>query len=289
MIPSLDILYTFLSGLFFVGSLVKKGTKSFITSKVDTILYPYVIWSILQGLIQYYLSSYTNFNKPLSDVYNLFWLPQEQFWFLYVLFLIFLIYTLLHYLVPNIVVLFTLSVLFYLFQNELLSTWGPLVNFYKYGLYFCVGLLFSKCMNLKLGSSFWLGLTLLLFVFVQWYFHYYLDMKYSTLGLLPSFFIAITGIFTVISVSQFLSKIDFWLVKYIGSYSLEIYLVHIIFGSGFRIVLQNYFGIESSFVHLFFGTIIGLFMSILFVKLIRYTGLTFIFYMSKYNKKAVLT
>ncbi|HFZ2131086.1 TPA: acyltransferase family protein, partial [Klebsiella pneumoniae] len=80
-------LFFFLSGLFLMKSLQVRGLPYFIFNKVDTILYPYLIWSVIQGLTEFLLSKYTNGNVRLSDVFALLWHPRAQFWFLYSLFL----------------------------------------------------------------------------------------------------------------------------------------------------------------------------------------------------------
>ena len=56
-------LFFFLSGLFFEGSLQRNGSERFVFSKLDTLIYPYVLWSFLQGGIEVALSSLTNGNK----------------------------------------------------------------------------------------------------------------------------------------------------------------------------------------------------------------------------------
>ncbi|WP_373565573.1 acyltransferase family protein, partial [Klebsiella pneumoniae] len=77
-------------------SLDKKGKTSFVISKIDTIVYPYVIWSLLQGMVEVLLSRYTNNPSSLGDVLSLFTHPRAQFWFLYALFMVFVLATLLY-------------------------------------------------------------------------------------------------------------------------------------------------------------------------------------------------
>ncbi|WP_142910595.1 acyltransferase family protein, partial [Klebsiella pneumoniae] len=45
-------LFFFLSRLFLMKSLQVRGLPYFIFNKVDTILYPYLIWSVIQGLTE---------------------------------------------------------------------------------------------------------------------------------------------------------------------------------------------------------------------------------------------
>ena len=84
-------LFFALSGLFFYKSLSKRGVAGLIGSKIDTVIYPYLIWSIIQGVIEASLSSYTNGNVTYREVFSLLWQPRAQFWFLYALFIIFVV------------------------------------------------------------------------------------------------------------------------------------------------------------------------------------------------------
>lgn len=115
-------LFFFLSGLFFTQSLDKKGKTRFVISKIDTIVYPYVIWSLLQGMVEVLLSRYTNNPANLGDILSLFTHPRAQFWFLYALFMVFILATLLYrketyrYLLP---VLIVISAGLYVYQDSL--------------------------------------------------------------------------------------------------------------------------------------------------------------------------
>jgi fucose 4-O-acetylase-like acetyltransferase len=78
-------LFFFLSGLFFHRSLQKRGNAGFITNKIDTLLYPYLVWSVLQGSIEILLNNWTNNHATLTDVAEFLWNPRAQLWFLYAL------------------------------------------------------------------------------------------------------------------------------------------------------------------------------------------------------------
>ena len=80
-------LFFFVSGLFVRASMAR-GAMHFWRGKVLTILYPYVLWSLLQGSVQIALagSGVTNRTLPLSALFEIFWAPISPFWFLYALF-----------------------------------------------------------------------------------------------------------------------------------------------------------------------------------------------------------
>ncbi|SIT41362.1 Acyltransferase 3 [Paraburkholderia ribeironis] len=80
-------LFFFLSGLHVRNSL--RGTqREFMRSKVRAIVYPYLLWSILQGSVQLAMASHgVNHPLMLSDLLAIGWRPFAQFWFLYALML----------------------------------------------------------------------------------------------------------------------------------------------------------------------------------------------------------
>jgi fucose 4-O-acetylase-like acetyltransferase len=80
-------LFFLLSGWFFVGSLTRRGPRDYLAGRVATVLYPYVLWSLLQGGIELLMSRWTSKPVTLAEVLALGWTPRAQFWFLYALFL----------------------------------------------------------------------------------------------------------------------------------------------------------------------------------------------------------
>ncbi len=93
-------LFFFLSGLFFTASLQQQGAGRLVAGKLRTVALPYLVWSILQGLVEVLLSQYTNGHVTLVEVFSLLWQPRAQFWFLYVLFFMFLGATLIYRWLP---------------------------------------------------------------------------------------------------------------------------------------------------------------------------------------------
>ena len=138
-------LFFFLSGLFFMESLQKKSLTFFMASKLDSIIYPYILWSLLQGLVEASLSSYTNGKVTYSEVFELLWQPRAQFWFLYALFFVSLFSAILVTALSSkwIIFLFFLSVVGYLFQGDFdgLIHAGYIL---KYEVFFIFGILFKR-------------------------------------------------------------------------------------------------------------------------------------------------
>ncbi|AFQ50808.1 acyltransferase family protein [Burkholderia cepacia] len=80
-------LFFFLSGLHVCSSL-RRAPHGYLWSKVRTIVYPYLLWSIVQGAVQIAMASHgTNHPFTLNDLLAIGWRPFAQFWFLYALML----------------------------------------------------------------------------------------------------------------------------------------------------------------------------------------------------------
>ncbi|KXJ49252.1 MAG: hypothetical protein AXW17_11400, partial [Colwellia sp. Phe_37] len=254
-------LFFFLSGLFFISSLSKRGAKGLVLSKLGTIMYPYILWSFIQGGIAYSLQSMTNFKTTVVDVLSLFWLPQDQFWFLYALFVIFIFYTLAYSLLQSVFTLSALALFLYIFKGDLRISWSVANAAINFGVYFCAGMLFShyKANEFKV-SILWVLVMVALFIVSQFCFH---NQFYT--GDVVKLMVAFIGIGVVVVISNFLTE-RCNLLKQLGRCSLEIYLVHVIFGSGFRIIMQYLFNIENSAFHLIFGTLVGVFISLFFTE-----------------------
>jgi fucose 4-O-acetylase-like acetyltransferase len=77
-------LFFFLSGLFIEQTAAKLSLGQFVTNKLQTIAYPYFVWSILQGSLK---AATDRQLSRVTDLWRIIYDPQMQFWFLYVLFL----------------------------------------------------------------------------------------------------------------------------------------------------------------------------------------------------------
>ena len=76
---------------------------------------------------------------------------------------------------------------------------------------------------------------------------------------------------------MFLAERPSKLLSTIGASSMVIFLVHVITGSGTRIVLQHFLGISNYWLHITLGCLMGLFGSMLLAKLLSKIGLSFLF------------
>ena len=268
-------LFLFLSGLFFCGSLKKRGGLALVLHKVDTILYPYVLWSLLQGFIEVFLGRYTNGDVTMAEVLNLNE-PRAHFWFLYTLFVLTVIGTLVYLrLQPRFYGLVVAIAAVIFVQQHALPDFHNADYIYYSLVYFAAGIWFNRHQEFFLRNSRLLLLpALLLFAAGQWLFHLVYGMSYKDIGL-PLLLLAAISILTVVLASSVLSAYTpRWLI-YLGASSMAIYLMHILAGSGVRVILQKIMGVEDVTVHLVVGLPLAILLPLLALELFRRWNLMF--------------
>lgn len=252
-------LFFFLSGLFFHDSLIRRGRLGLIANKVDTIVYPYVVWSLLQGFFEVALSSYTNGHVNMGEVLSFPWQPRAQFWFLYALFQVFVVCSLVYawkgrryFLAP---VLFFATLYVFRIDHPLS---GQLVFVLNSAVFFSLGVWFNEVKESFNARR--MELLLLfgaLFLAGQYVFHIALGLNYRSGGV-QALGLATISIFFTISLSMCLARFRSNWLLFLGASSMSIYVTHILAGSGARVILQKLMGIESIAIHLALGTLAGL-------------------------------
>src|SRR5262249_47203519 len=83
-------LFFFLSGLFLLRSTDKRWGE-FATDKIRVLAYPYFVWSVITIIVKSGLGSAVHQPYELSDLSRILYAPVDQFWFLYVLFVLLII------------------------------------------------------------------------------------------------------------------------------------------------------------------------------------------------------
>ncbi|WP_051305943.1 acyltransferase family protein [Desulfogranum mediterraneum] len=250
-------LFFFLSGLFFFGSLEKRGKAGLIFSKIDTIVYPYLLWSLIQGFIEVILSSYTNGSTSYSEVLSLFWKPRAQFWFLYALFVCFITASITinkkdcQFLATATII----SSMLYLFQYNIPYIF-PLSFIPRYFIFFVFGIFFKNVLDLfPLNPRLTLPTSTALFITIQ-YLSNFTSFPQKN-HMLMSLATALVSIYFIVTLSKSLSKKRVCWLSSIGAASMPIYVMHTLIASGGRIALQKFLGIENVMLHLALGCTCG--------------------------------
>jgi fucose 4-O-acetylase-like acetyltransferase len=248
-------LFFVLSGLFFKRSIEKYSRTGLIVEKCKSILYPYIIWSLLQTSIEIVLSQYTNKTVALDDLLHCIFFPRDQFWFLFTLFFINIISSLLFNRFKRWLIVSSLIwLLYYLFPVNL----SVFSETFKYLIFFNIGVWISDYFlkgDFLNSISKWkyIFIFLLLLIPVE-----YLHVNQLNGFPLISLITAFVAVLLVVLISykfithSFISKISI-----IGTYSFEIFILHILCASGTRIVLNNFMGIQNTLTHIVAGTLCG--------------------------------
>jgi fucose 4-O-acetylase-like acetyltransferase len=269
-------LFFILSGYFFYSSLKKRGNKSFIFNKLGTIAYPFLIWSILQTIIEVKASGYINSPRSLWLSLDFLYKPKDQFWFLFALFFI------------NVIGLLAFN-----FSKK----WGMLLLFLIWAIgystnlqtgifgktfvnliYFAVGIALFKYQYITeqiLKSRMFILNAIIFCISIYFYFTFPHNLWYNEI------FPPLAGSFTIFYLSNVCAnKNGFKFLEYLGINSIVIYLVHIIASSGTRIILVKAFHITNPSVHIVLGTLTGLIVPLLFynvAKKTKYLSWLFVF------------
>lgn len=279
-------LFFIISGLFITSSLQKAGFKQYIEKRARTILYPFFLWGILQLTLQLIFTRYTNDHPSASSYLNLLYQPREcaQFWYLYALFNVSVLYAFTKYflklhVVYNLIagiIFFYISALIY--QQNIKT--GFLFDILHYYIFFSIGDFFSSYLldeknrkHLESGKL----LLLILVPFCAGQTHFLLgNLNHSTPKYMhvefyqPFVFllIALTGCLFVINLTFFLQKKNsFKWLTVLGRNSLYIYVAHVIVFSCVRIILSKFFGIQNVAVIILSGMVSGLLIPIILYRL----------------------
>lgn len=261
-------LFFFLSGILFLQSLDKRGARGLLCGKVDTVLYPYLVWSLLQGGIELGLSRHTNGAVTVSQVLSLLWAPRAQFWFLYALFCICVASTLVfsvltrRHAVPVFLAAVVLSLL--PLSDGGLAAWTLLCRNW---VFFCLGVVCSLRGRVAWLAGRWsLLVTVALFVLSQWLVQLRPEWAAAGHGV-GALLVACASIAFVTALSLRLAGRLGWLA-WIGASSMAIYLMHILAGSGVRILLAKVGGTDAYLLHLVAGCMAGVGLPLLVTVLV---------------------
>lgn len=263
-------LFFILSGFFFAKSAQKRSHKSFFNTKVKTLMYPYLVWALLQVSLQALLHQYTNADRGLKDYAFIFIQPRaiDQLWFLYAMFNVTVFCFALKYLlrIPKIPLLLLTIVFFW--ASTFVKEYSLIHDLLFFPVFFITGdLMASRIMNedfqQQFGSVKALLIMLPFFLISQWYWLNHPEINIFLFGL-----VALFGSFFTIAFSIRFSQHRFAnIFEVIGKNSLQIYVMHVLVSSGFRILFTNIFGIYNTYFLLFLGLFTGVLVPLYVVKL----------------------
>lgn len=279
-------LFFFISGHFFWGGYKKKGAL-LLSDKVDKILIPYILWSLAQGVIEVLMASHTNLQASWNDVLNL-TVSRAQFWFLQTLFAMFVLCYLLARIggQRRVFWLLSLAVAALLYCGNIQEGFAP--KFFPFLVFFLSGLFFSFYKE-QLQSFFRQPIgrcgVIVVSIALMWVALSEDGFNYEDRG---GFTLAVSfaAIFGIIGLVAFFPGSVARFFGYLGKRSFDIFVLHIIFGSGVRVLMHKFFGIDSFSAHLALGLVVGVAGALVAASAMRNFGFGFMFGPAWFNKVA---
>lgn len=264
----------FLSGYVYrlTGGWEAKGTrKKFLLHKLFNLGIPYFVFSSIYILINSVISGVNN-SSSISDILMLWRTPVAQYWFLYALFILFVIWSIIPGgTTPNLI-LTTICT----FVSIMPINLGILASSMWMSLFFGLG----TVVNIKKVREWPLIIKNSIIISQVLGAIFFLNIINE--NAITSRFFAVLGIVTSIVAVSLLDKCDCVekCMLVLSRYSFPIYLLHTIFTAGFRIVLLK-IGVNNYLLHVLLGIIVGIGIPIIGMNIIKNCKiLLFIFYPS---------
>jgi fucose 4-O-acetylase-like acetyltransferase len=215
---------------------------------IPTIVYPYFLWSILEGLALVYLSKYTNNHQPISALYKILWTPIVPYWFLYALFLCHAGYLVIRKFSYSRQI--AIAAVVFLAPQFFL---GPLGSAHliivpetvRGFLYFILGVVSVSAVQ-QFGRWVAIAGTILFFLFAIVFYQSQLSGAIAAPAALPA---GIAGIVATLAWSRLLAARGGRLaamLAFFGRYSMSIFVMHIFFTAGARIALSRLAHLSTS-------------------------------------------
>ncbi|RYE55327.1 MAG: acyltransferase [Sphingobacteriales bacterium] len=280
-----------LSGFFLSFSLKKYSVPKLISKKAKTLLYPYILWSIILITLQIIMSRYTNTVRTIRDYQFILTQPRQvdHMWYLLALFntsaLFLLLYNWLGKLpLVHVAVAIMLHFSCFLFQDY--SFFSDLCYYY---IYLVLGVVLAGVL-IRMESSSKRKLTHALIVVVPFFIlgqFLWLYNQPETITLTVPFLmitLIACAFFYLICKIFYSSGWGLWLTE-IGRNSLQIYILHILIISSFRIAITQVVAEPNIYLLLCGSMILGIAGPILIHRLLQYWGFWFLFSLEKPSNK----
>lgn len=276
-------LFMFLSGYVYriTGEWKSQGTRGrFILHKLFNLGVPYFVFSTVYIVINSCISE-TNTDFNLVDILFLWKSPMAQYWFLYALFNIFVIFTILSEAMSNLQITVFMFLFVYiapLFDISFGSFGTAISMSFPFGLGASLTCLLIDKYDVWKRILIVAGHVILIPIFIS--------TGISGMIVLDEIEV-VAGIFGSIALISLLiqNKIIKKFLLFVNAHSFSIYVLHTIFTAGVRIVL-NRIGVENYWLHISIGTVIGLLVPVLVSIFAKKTVIfEFFFYPSRIIKK----
>lgn len=243
----------------------KGNYKSFIWKKIKRLLIPHFVFNAIDVVPRALLSSFVNRPRSIGESLQKIVFNGGEYWFLYVLFLIFLFYPLVDKLINNRLYnyLSALGIVFILSLYVSSITIFLLNNVFNYLFYFILGAMIknqwgTKIFDLKLNKIItFLSICALIAVWM---------LILRSNGAYSGVCAALIGILTFFLCMQFKLPVSFF--KRFGKYSLQLYLFNGYLLVISRTIIVSVLGMTNPFIIIAFNMLIDFFFSYMVIKYI---------------------
>jgi fucose 4-O-acetylase-like acetyltransferase len=272
-------LFFFLAGLFAWQS-GSQPFGRFISKKAATLVYPYFVWSLLQGLLE--TSHYGNHSLALRDLLKIVYVPIGQYWFLYALFAITILYWLFRRITPSAAAFVALGILCVAVEmsGRNMVEWNIAHDVAAFLVFFAAGVAASRGNLLAWFAT--RGNAALAATCLGGYAIIAVGKLMHNGGPVVWLVLAIVGIVATIALSVLAERLGrISLVRLWGVMSLEIYVAHVLAGSATRIVLRQFLGANDPLAHLTLAIAAGMFAPIGLAYLSNAAGFPYLFTLNR--------
>jgi fucose 4-O-acetylase-like acetyltransferase len=287
-------LFFIVSGMFVTLSLSRKGLRTYITKRFDTIFYPLLIWGTIHITLQLIFAKYINAQRTPFDYLNLIINPRqiEQFWYLNALFFVGILYALVKtkFNIPAWkqvllgVVLFSASTLLYQQHIQI----GFLFDVMFFYMFFAIGDLIADYIlntkNYRFLTSPWTLLAITPVFFVVQYFFTEINLEhkddYFVQYQVPLLYAvsALIGASFIISLSFNLERLNVLrFLRVVGFHSLYIYVMHLMITAFTRVFFVRIIGTTDIPVIMITSILAGIIIPIMFYNTATRLGATWLF------------
>jgi fucose 4-O-acetylase-like acetyltransferase len=268
--------FFFLAGLWVTRS-SRKPVTGFFVDKLGTILYPYLLWSLIQYCVHLMMAGFTNGRPQPLNLLRFAYLPYAQFWFLYVLFINLMLATVLLRSRAGFALLIVSGVGLHFLSPYLKEfPWPVASQVCDKFLYVVAGACCSSWLLQGrrdaavradvLGVA--TGLVALSVGFWLWHGR----------GVGPALFCAAAGTLFIVAASRLIQRNVFGrYLEFLGRHSLEIFVAHVLATAGVRIALVHLGHVASPSIHLVLEVTAGLVLPLSLALLASHLKLDFLF------------
>ncbi len=258
-------LFFFLSGLFFEKILIKNGFREIVKSRLILLIYPLVLWSYVHFSVKYLAGDLVNSPVTSTDLAYAPFPPKEQFWFLWALFLIQIGLCITIFsprLMRPLFFAFGLAALGVVLSgtiSQIPSALAPVFVGALTNLPFFVAGVFLAKFALDRPENGWMAIFGgVVFIAAQLAFMLVWQAPFLAVNFIAAFF-CIIGLVMLVPwvLAQFSQTLLVRGLIFIGTISFSIFVAHVIFTSGARVILIA-LGVDNLPLHLMAGTVAGL-------------------------------